>query len=145
MTPESSDACPLTLAAKMVRDEAEDGSVVSGDVLKVESRLTNRTDQGQPMAVAIVGLPGGVEPRAEELDELQQAGRFDYYERRGREVVFYWRDIEPRAVKVVELHVTATIPGEYTGPASRAYLYYTAEQKRWAEPLQIEIQSPSTR
>ncbi len=91
------------------------------------------------MTVAIVGLPGGLEPRAEELDELQQDGRFDYYEIRGREVVFYWRTIEPDAVKEVDFHVTAAIPGKYTGAASRAYLYYTAEQKHWTQPLVVEI------
>ena len=33
----------------------------------------------------------------------------------------------------------AEIPGRYTAPASRAYLYYTAEQKHWVKPLEIEI------
>jgi uncharacterized protein YfaS (alpha-2-macroglobulin family) len=121
-------------------DERDPERVETGDLLKVEARLENQTAEGQPMTVAIVGLPGGVEPRAEELDELQDSGRFDYYEIRGREVVFYWRTIQPGAVKHVEFHVTATIPGKYTGPASRAYLYYTAEQKSWAPALEIEIQ-----
>jgi hypothetical protein len=31
------------------------------------------------------------------------------------------------------------IPGEYSGPASRAYLYYNADRKFWAEPLHIAI------
>jgi hypothetical protein len=91
------------------------------------------------MTVAIVGLPGGVEASTERLDQLQEAGQFDYYELRGREVVFYWRTIPPRAVKAISFTVTATIPGKYQGPASRAYLYYTAEQKQWVEPLRIEI------
>ena len=91
------------------------------------------------MTVAIVGLPGGLEPRAAQLDELQEEGKFDYYEIRGREVVLYWRTIEPNATKEVEFHVTATVPGKYSGPASRAYLYYTAEQKHYAQPLTIEI------
>ena len=94
------------------------------------------------MTVAIVGLPGGVEPNAEELGELMKAGKFDYYELRGREVIFYWRTIEPNAEKPVDFTVTATIPGKYTGPASRAYLYYTAEQKQWTEPLKVKIRKP---
>ena len=76
---------------------------------------------------------------AEELNELMDAGKFDYYELRGREVIFYWRTIEPAARKPVDFTVTATIPGKYTGPASRAYLYYTAEQKQWSEPLKVTI------
>ena len=91
------------------------------------------------MTVAIIGLPGGVEPKAVQLDEMRDAGEFDYYELRGREVVFYWRTLEPNAEKTLDFTVTATVPGKYTGPASRAYLYYTAEQKKWVEPLEIEI------
>jgi hypothetical protein len=91
------------------------------------------------MTVAIIGLPGGVQPRIDQLDELRDAGTFDYYELRGREVILYWRTVAPGETKVVDFSVTAVIPGRYTGPASRAYLYYTAEQKNWVEPLTIEI------
>ena len=139
ITPESHEDCPLEITTQWNADSADDGSVAAGDTLTVETRLENRNDSGQPMTVAIVGLPGGVEPRAEQLDELREQGRFDYYELRGREVVFYWRTLAPRAVHEVSFDVTATIPGKYTGPASRAYLSYTAEQKRWIEPLAIEI------
>jgi hypothetical protein len=137
--PASDEDCPLRLETELGGEFAEDGSVAVGETLKVETRLVNGSDQGLPMTVAIVGLPGGVEPRAEELDELQKSGAFDYYETRGREVIFYWRTLPPAAVKEVAFHVTATIPGKYTGPASRAYLYYTAERKWWAEPMVVEI------
>jgi hypothetical protein len=139
LTPQSDDACPLKLSTRFARMPADDDKAASGDVLKVEARLVNQTAQGQPMTVAIVGLPGGVEPRAEELDELQKAGQFDFYEIIGREVIFYWRSIAPGAVEEVDFHVTATVPGSYTGPASRSYLYYTAEQKHWVQPLSVEI------
>ncbi len=135
ITPKSDAACPMVLSTEMTGD----GKTKAGDTLTVKTRMENVTPSGQPMTVAIVGLPGGVEPRAEELDELRDAGKFDYYELRGREVIFYWRTVEPRAVKEIDFTVTATVPGRYTGPASRAYLYYTAEQKHWIEPLEIEI------
>ncbi len=115
------------------------GTVAAGQTMTVKTVLENTTDQGQPMTVAIVGLPGGVEPNTQQLDELMEAGKFDYYELRGREVVFYWRTIEPQATQSIDFTVTATIPGKYTGPASRAYLYYTAEQKQWTEPLRVTI------
>ena len=56
-----------------------------------------------------------------------------------REVILYWRAIAPQAEHRVTLTLTATIPGEYTAPASRTYLYYTAEQKQWVEPLRVRI------
>ena len=31
------------------------------------------------------------------------------------------------------------VPGSYTGPASRAYLYYTDEYKSWAPGLKVNI------
>jgi hypothetical protein len=139
ITPKSNDACPLKLTTQWSGEFSEDGTVPTGDNLTVKMRLENDSDSGQPMTVAIVGIPGGAQPRVAELDELQEAGALDYYELRAREVIFYWRTIEPLAVKEIDFNVTATIPGEYTGPASRAYLYYTAEEKVWIEPLKIEI------
>jgi hypothetical protein len=139
ITPRSSDACPLKLTTQWSGEFSNEGTVPTGENLTVKMRMENGSESGQPMTVAIVGFPGGVQPRVEELDELQDAGKFDYYELRAREVIFYWRTIEPRAVKQIDFTVTATIPGKYTGPASRAYLYYTAEEKVWIEPLKIEI------
>jgi hypothetical protein len=31
------------------------------------------------------------------------------------------------------------VPGEYRGPASRAYMYYNADHKHWVEPLAVTI------
>jgi hypothetical protein len=45
----------------------------------------------------------------------------------------------PNAVRTVTLDLVARVPGRTTGPASRAYLYYTPDQKRWAAPLAIEV------
>ncbi|WP_442511382.1 MG2 domain-containing protein [Novipirellula sp. SH528] len=138
-TPESDDACPVKVTTKLAGQFDKDGNVAAGDSLTVKASLVNTTNEGQPMTVAIVGLPGGLEPQIERLDELKKAGRFDYYELNGREVIFYWRTVEPDSVKEIEFGVTAAIPGKYTGPASRAYLYYTAEQKQWTEPMVVEI------
>ncbi|MCG8650611.1 MAG: hypothetical protein MI861_12315, partial [Pirellulales bacterium] len=139
ITPQSDAACPVQLSTQLQGEFAGDRTATLGSTFTVKTTLKNVTDSGQPMTVAIVGLPGGLEPRPEELDELQDAGKFDYYELRGREVIFYWRTLPPQAVKQVDFTVTAEIPGKYAGPASRAYLYYTAEQKHWIEPLRIEI------
>jgi alpha-2-macroglobulin-like protein len=37
------------------------------------------------------------------------------------------------------LSLVAAIPGTYTGPASRAYLYYTDEFKQWAPGMKVTI------
>ncbi|QDV05110.1 A-macroglobulin complement component [Planctomycetes bacterium Poly30] len=110
-----------------------------GDTVGLDIALTNLTAAGQPMTMAIVGLPASLECATKVLDDLAAAGRFDLWERRGREVILYWRDLAPNAVQEVHLDLVATIPGRTTGPASRAYLYYTPGETRWAEPLAIEV------
>jgi len=91
------------------------------------------------MTVALLGLPAGLEPRPDQLDELKEKGTIDYYETRPREVICYWRSLAPKKEVELKLDLVAAVPGRYTGPASRAYLYYTSEQKRWADPLEVEI------
>ena len=137
-TPVSDDACPVRLATDLSAE-----SMSAGDTAQVNVRLDNTSGQGQPMTVAIVGLPAGLEPRVEHLEELKEAGQFDYYELNAREIVFYWRDLSPETTGDeaidFDVDVIAEIPGRYTAPASRAYLYYTAEQKHWVTPLAVEI------
>jgi hypothetical protein len=40
----------------------------------------------------------------------------------------------------VPLSLLAAVPGHFTAPASRAYLYYTDEHKTWVPPLQATIE-----
>ena len=62
----------------------------------------------------------------------------------GREVVLYWRSLAPREKVELSLSLLAAVPGTYTAPASRAYLYYTPEKKHWAKPLQVQITRPAS-
>jgi len=132
--PVSSDDCPVRLTTTLAGEK-----VNAGETIALRADLSNITDQGQPMTVAILGLPAGLEPRHDQLDELKKAGLFDYYETRPREVICYWRALKPNQKIGIKLDLVAAVPGRYTGPASRAYLYYTAEQKQWDDPLEVEI------
>ena len=87
----------------------------------------------------IIGLPGGLEVRHDQLKELVQSDRIAAYEVRGREVILYWREIQPNEKIDIPLSVTAAIPGKYIGPASRAYLYYTDEFKQWQPGMSVTI------
>ena len=137
--PPSDPNCPVRLSTKLATNNSDTQALAAGETVRLEAVLKNTTERGLPMTVAILGLPAGLEPRAEELNELRNAGAFDYYELRPREVLCYWRTISPQAEHRIAITLTATIPGEYTAPASRAYLYYTAEQKHWTEPLKVRI------
>jgi hypothetical protein len=101
--------------------------------------VVNRTSETVPTPTAIIGLPGGLEVRHDQLKELVKAGTVAAYEVMGRNVVLYWRAMQPEARITLPLSLVAAIPGTYTGPASRAYLYYTAEHKQWVGGLRVEI------
>jgi hypothetical protein len=45
----------------------------------------------------------------------------------------------PRARVKLPVAITARVPGTYVGPPSSAYLYYTAENKRWSRPLSVTV------
>ena len=134
LQPGDDDACPLRLSTRLGAE-----TVRSGDSVELIAELVNTTGEGQPMTVAILGLPAGLEIRPDQLEELKKTGAIDYYETRSRELICYWRSLKPEQRIELKLDLIAAVPGRYTGPASRAYLYYTAEQKRWNEPLSIEI------
>jgi uncharacterized protein YfaS (alpha-2-macroglobulin family) len=134
VTPASSDQCKLTMTTTLADDH-----VTEGDATEARVTLTSRAADTLPTPIAIVGLPGGLEVRHDQLKELVKAGRIAAYEVRGREVVLYWRDIQPNQTIEIPLSLTAAIPGEYTGPASRTYLYYTDEFKQWLPGMKVTV------
>jgi hypothetical protein len=70
-----------------------------------------------------------------------EPGPISAWETRGRELVLYWRDLGPKQEIQLSLELICRVPGEYRGPASRAYLYYNADHKCWVKPLGIAIQA----
>jgi hypothetical protein len=135
-TPASSKECKLDLAVKLAQDEVAEGAATEANVT-----VTNKTKEAVPTPVAIVGLPGGLEPRHDQLKELVKKHTIDAYEVLGREVVLYWRSLAAEQKVEVPLSLIAAIPGTYTGPASRAYLYYTDEHKQWVDGAKVTVKA----
>ena len=117
----------------------KDRQIQEGGVTEAVVSIANKSDQVIPTPVAIVGIPGGLEVRHDQLKELVKSGKIDAYEVIGREVILYWRFLKANARFDLPLSVVAAVPGSYTGPASRAYLYYTDEYKNWAPGLSVSI------
>jgi len=132
--PQSSKDCVLDLDVKLSQTILSEGNSADAFVT-----VSNHSKEVVPNPVAIVGLPGGMEPRHDQLKELVTKGKIDAYEVRGREVILYWRAIDANAKVELPISLIAAIPGSYTGPASRAYLYYTDEHKNWSNGLKVEI------
>jgi hypothetical protein len=142
--PASAEGCAVKLATTLDRAEAKEGETVH-----LSAVIENIQDKGQGMAVAIVGLPAGL-TLPEDLKQLKdharlrndgkEKGLISHFEIRGRELILYWRDLAPRQKIEVPLDLICRVPGQYQGPASRAYLYYNADHKHWVDPLKIAIQ-----
>jgi hypothetical protein len=116
-----------------------DPQIQEGGVTEAAVSITNKSDKPIPTPVAIVGIPGGLEVRHDQLKELVKSGKIDAYEVTGREVVLYWRYLKAKDNIDLPLSLIAAVPGTFTGPASRAYLYYTDEYKNWAPGLKVTI------
>ncbi|OJT22637.1 A-macroglobulin complement component [Archangium sp. Cb G35] len=114
-------------------------ALTEGEPTEARVWVTNRSDQKLSTTVAIFGVPGGLEVRHDQLKELVKKHTVDSYEVIGRDVVLYWRGMEPRKKLEVPLSLIAAVPGTYTGPASRAYLYYADDHKIWRDGLKVSI------
>ena len=132
--PATDPATVVDLQTKIAKSELK-----MGETVRVTAVIKNKTSEGQPMTMAIVGLPGGLAFQNWQLKELVDNKVIGFFETRAREVIIYLRDMKPNEVKEVPLDLVANVPGTYTGPASRAYLYYSNDKKTWVEPLKVQI------
>ena len=128
--PVDSSGCLVSLSQQLNKS-----SVLEGETVDLNVLVKNRSTDGVAMAVAIIGIPGGLEARADQLRELVKEAKVDCYELRPREVILYWRGLAPGAEKPLSLSLLAAVPGRYTGPASRVYLYYADDAKEVPAPL----------
>lgn len=133
-TPSSSPECKVDLETSLAAS-----AVSVGKTLRLTTVLKNKTPQGQPMTVALVGIPSGLSPQPWQLRELQERGVFDFYEVRKNYVMFYYRELGPRAIHTISLDLKAEVPGVYEAPAGTAYLYYTGEYRDWEGGERVEV------
>ena len=132
--PATSPRTKVAITTQLLKTQAK-----MGDGVTLRAHVENTTAAGVPMTLARIGLPGGTVFQTWQLKELRDKGAIDFYETRPREVILYWRALPPSAKKDVDLNLLAQVPGTYEAPASSAYLYYTAEDKAWTQPVAITI------
>lgn len=133
-TPASDPATAVSLTTSLA-----DAELDPGDTVRLVATLRNTRGEGLPTVIARVGIPAGLEVQTWQLEELRHTRRVDFYETREDEVILYWREMAPGAVREVPIDLLATVPGEYTAPASRAYLYYDDDAKVWAAPVRARV------
>jgi hypothetical protein len=133
--PQSSTAAKVNVTTQLAKQ-----TIKLGEGVKLRARVENTTKDGLPMTLARVGIPGGLTFQTWQLKELRDKGAIDFYETRPREVILYWRALQPEAKKDVDLDLIASTPGTYEAPATSAYLYYTAEDKAWTAPVKATVE-----
>ncbi len=132
--PNSSKDCSVSLTSELAKNSAK-----VGETVRLTNILTNVTAKGQPMTVAIIGIPAGLTAQMWQLKELQEKKVFDFYEIIGNNLVVYYRQMLPNEKREINLDLKAEIPGEYQAAASCAYLYYTNEFKNWTISQKISV------
>ncbi len=135
LTPSSSRECVVDLTT-----ELSQSTVKVGETVRLTASLSNVTQSGQPMSIALIGIPAGLSAQPWQLKELQEKQAFDYYEVRKNYVVVYYRDMKPGEKHAIQLDLKAEVPGTYTAPASSGYLYYTNEFKDWENGSKIQVE-----
>ncbi len=135
LQPPTSDKCAVRLTTALA------GSVARvGESLRLTATLTNTdANAGQPMTMALLGLPAGLTPQPWQLKQLQERGTVAFYELKDGRLACYFRDLKPGEVKVISLDLKAEVPGRFAAPASAAYLYYTDELKWWVPGTAVRV------
>ncbi len=124
--PDSSSNCKIALKTEIVPK-----SYRVGDVVRMKISVKNKEPNGLPMTTAIIGIPSGASAQPWQLKELLEKKEFAYYEVFDNYLVLYWREMGPNETKTINLDLKAEVAGNYTAPASNAYLYYGDEFKHW--------------
>jgi len=132
--PASSKHCELALETTLEKEE-----IAVGEIVRLRTTLSNTKKEGLPMAMAKIGIPGGLSAQPWQLKELKENGVVDFYETSPDYVICYFRDMAPGERSEILLDLKAEIPGTYEAPASNAYLYYTNEFKCWKKSGNIQI------
>ncbi|MFZ2959215.1 MAG: MG2 domain-containing protein [Candidatus Ozemobacteraceae bacterium] len=132
--PANAPECKLALSASL-----KDSALMEGAVTEAIVQVENKTKDPLPMPVAIIGIPGGLEVRHDQLKELVKKRVIAAYEVVGRDVVLYWRGLESEQKVDLQISLVAAVPGTYEGPACRSYLYYTDEFKIWSAGIKAVI------
>ncbi|WP_289666102.1 TonB-dependent receptor plug domain-containing protein [Flavobacterium panacagri] len=133
-TPINSKECKLSLKTNVLQNK-----VKISETLRVQIEVENKTAKEVSNPIARIGIPGGLTPEPWQLKELVEKNAVDYYEIFGNELVFYFRKLNARETRKINVDFKAIVPGDYKGIASSAYLYYEKEHKNWNKGLEIEV------
>jgi uncharacterized protein YfaS (alpha-2-macroglobulin family) len=133
-TPQSNKECMVKIETTLTKS-----AVPVNETVRLGIKVTNTTQHGIPMSIAMVGIPAGLSLQSWQLKELKEKEKFDFYEIINDKLVIYYRGLGPSQSREVNLDLKADVPGSFLSAASCAYLYYTDEFKHWAEGTKVTV------
>lgn len=134
LTPESEGASPIRFQTLLEQD-----TVSAGSTVRMKITLRNTENKRQPMVIAKVGIPGGLELQPWQLKEWTDRNQVAYYELFDGYLVLYWREFAPGEQQLLHLDLKANFAGKYNAQAGCAGLYYTPEQRDWQAGTVITV------
>jgi alpha-2-macroglobulin-like protein len=132
--PQGNEKCKVRLSTKLASPV-----VKVNETIRLNIHVQNITTQGLPMATAVIGIPSGLSVQPWQIKDLQEKNAFDFYEIADGNLILYYRELEPAAIRAIALDLKAEIPGSFTSAASSVYLYYTNEFKHWEPGTSISV------
>jgi len=112
-----------------------------GDGITLRAHVENTTSNGIPMTLGPRRHPPAAScSRPGSSRMLRDKGQIRLLRdtaARGHPVLARAPPRRPR--RNIDLNLLAAVPGTYEAPASSAYLYYTAEDKAWTQPVAITV------
>ncbi|MEN2402857.1 TonB-dependent receptor plug domain-containing protein [Flavobacterium sp. MC2016-06] len=133
-TPDNSKDCKLILKTKSLTNKLK-----ISETARLEVEVQNSSAEQVSNPIVRIGIPGGLTPEPWQLKLLVDKNNIDYYEIFGSELVFYFRKLNAKETRKINIDLKAIIPGNYKGIASSAYLYYENEHKNWNKGIEIEV------
>jgi len=133
-TPSNVKECKLALKTNILKSKLK-----ISETARVEIEVQNKSENKISNPIARIGIPGGLAPEPWQLKELVEKNVVDYYEIFNNELVFYFRKLNGKEIRKINVDFKAIVPGNYRGVASSAYLYYENEHRNWNKGLEIEV------
>lgn len=109
------------------------------DIVGMEIIMSNIEQRPLANPTLVIGIPSGLSMDHKQLKELKEDELFDYFEIFENRLIIYFNEISALDEKKVVLDLKAEIPGQYTAPPSKAYLYYDEENVIWQRGEKIEV------
>lgn len=122
-----------------VRLAAERATV--GEVVMLHASCTSGARATQS-PLAVIPLPGGLDPDPTGMRALVATGRLAAWEWRGGALVCYWDRWEAGATHELAIPCIAAVPGHFRAPPARCQPYYEYEHTGWCAGTAITIDTP---